>query len=384
MGGGPVYERLANRLRDEILASKAAPGSFIGTEVELSKRHMLARMTVRRAVQSLVDEGLLERRAGRGVFVRSSAHETRKITMLAGNLCWEPAVLVSRGVRETAAKFGVEVILRDARGNMDEDVEAVRSLPMSGTKGAVIMSQHCAKFNSALCSLVSDGFPFVLVDQTLYDIDAPSVCSDNIAGGTVAASKLAERGHERIVFIGDVDAGTSRDRFNGVRAFAEKAGLPEVRLYDISGRGRFESWAEPVTEAVADIMRFGRACRPTAVVCSCDAVARECYRAFSAMGASVPDDVSVVGFDDDPIAEWLSPPLSTVRQNFTEMGRLAMKALLGCMSSPYSGRAERHIVPVDFIERESIKTIKRRQPDEKDGEQGRRGAVCGGTDVSHG
>ena len=65
---------------------------------------------------------------------------------------------------------------------------------------------------------------------------------------------------------------------------------------------------------------------PTAIVCSCDAVARIAYRVLAEEGIGVPQDVSLTGFDDDPIAEWMSPPLTTIRQDFAEMGRKAVAA----------------------------------------------------------
>jgi LacI family transcriptional regulator len=88
------------------------------------------------------------------------------------------------------------------------------------------------------------------------------------------------------------------------------------------------------------------------VFCSCDAVARACYRVCAALRLKVPEDVSLVGFDDDPLAEWLTPALTTVRQPFREMGRTAMELLLTQLTKR-AARPENVVLPVEWVERGS-------------------------------
>ena len=76
-------------------------------------------------------------------------------------------------------------------------------------------------------------------------------------------------------------------------------------------------------------------------------------RAFTEVGISVPDDISLVGFDDDPIAEWTTPALTTVRQDFSAMGREAVKALVARIAKPAAPGAT-VAVPVEFVARESL------------------------------
>ena len=93
--------------------------------------------------------------------------------------------------------------------------------------------------------------------------------------------------------------------------------------------------------------------RPTAIFCSCDAVARHAMRALEANGVKVPQDLSLVGFDDDPIAEWTTPALTTVRQSFTSIGRAAAEKLLALVAHADTPR-ESVAVPVAFIRRGSL------------------------------
>jgi DNA-binding LacI/PurR family transcriptional regulator len=347
------FARLAAELRAAIVGGTFAPGALIGSEHELARQHKLARMTVRKAVQTLVDEGLLERKPGKGLFVRDHGSETRTVRMMAGNLCWEPAVQISRAAREVAKQRGVALQLVDAHGHLDEDLDAIRRLPASGTKGAVIMSLHCPAFFHALCELHVVGFPFVVVDQRLREVDAPSVSADNAMGGHLVGAALLAAGHRRVAFLGDLDVSTTHDRLLGLREELADAGcsLDRALVVDVQGEDRLGDWGPRVSATVRELML--RDDRPTALACSCDAVARAAYRALGDIGLRVPHDVSVTGFDDDPLAQWLTPGLSTVRQPFQDIGRAAMELLLDRMADP-SRSSEHRELPVEFITRGSV------------------------------
>ena len=320
----PPYAALAEKLRQKVAHGALRDGELVGTEVSIAKESGLSRMTVRRAVQQLVDCGLLERRAGLGVFVKGEEPPSRNIAFLAGNLLWAPAVRVAHAVQESAAGLGLDVEVFDARGDLSAFLKALVALPDGGAAGAIVMSQHDAAFNRALAGLVAADFPFVVVDQALSDLPAPSVASDNRAGGRLAAEALLAAGHRDIAFLGDLAADTTAARAQGVADACAAALVPPPAVYDIPGQ-RFDDWQPAIARRVGEILAAPR--RPTALACSCDAVALHAIRALAAAGVAVPRDMSVTGFDDDPIAEWSSPPLTTVRQDFAAMGRAAASAI---------------------------------------------------------
>ncbi len=351
---GPApYQQLAEVLRRELDEGRHFPGMQISSERELGRQHNLSRMTVRKAVQLLVDEGLVERKPGVGIFVRDRDSETRVVNMMAGNLSWEPAVRISRAARDVAREHGIALQLNDAQGRIDDDLTAIRRLPASGARGAIIMSLHCPPFFRALSELRVAGFPFVVVDQHLREIDAPSVASDNQAGGRLIGQHLVEVGHRQIAFLGDLEADTTQDRLLGLRERLAEAGYPlNPRLIaDVQGQDRFGDWLPEVETAVIKLMQRQR--RPTALVCSCDAVARSVYRVLARLKLRIPQDISVTGFDDDPLAEWLSPGLTTIQQQFSQIGRVAMELLLQRIVNP-ALPAEHRALPVKLIERKSV------------------------------
>lgn len=351
--GLTAYGTLAAKIRDAIREGVYRPGQLIGSEHGLAREESISRMTVRRASELLINEGLLERRPGKGLYVSSRGAGTRSVQVIAGNLKWEPSVQVARGVQSLARELGVEVHLYDAQGDMELDLERLRRLPESGGDGAVIVSLHNCEFNEVVYQLKASGFPFVLVDQRLREINVPSVLADNYSGGFQVGQELLRLGHRRIAFIGDLVAATVQDRLNGLRDAMADAGLPLPRSHVtdlLTVVDRMGDWSEQIDASVRRLM--AEAVPPTAIFCSCDGVARPAYRTLAAMGLRVPQDVSVVGFDDDPIAEWLSPPLTSVRQPFHEMGRVAIEVLSRQMDDP-NLPAEHLVMPVELIRRGS-------------------------------
>ncbi len=349
----PAYARLAEELRRGVAQGEYRPGARVAAEHELARRHGLSRVTVRRATELLIGEGLLERRAGKGLYVREAESElTRVVKLIVGNLAWEPSVRVARGAQEVARGMGVEVQVYDAHGSQEQIVKTLLGLPRNGACGAILMALHTAVFNEAVVRVQAQGFPLVVVDHHPGEFAVPAAVADNDTGGALVGRYLMGLGHRRLAFVGDCGASTVRARLEGFRDALAEGGvvLPRARVVDITPEDPLANWDARVRLGVEGLLR-GEA-RPTAVFCSCDAVARACYRVCAALGLRIPQEVSVVGFDDDPLAEWLSPPLTTVRQPFAEMGRAAMR-LLAAQLAGGPAQAQTVTVPVEWVERGS-------------------------------
>ncbi len=147
-----------------------------------------------------------------------------------------------------------------------------------------------------------------------------SVAVDNAAGATTATRYLLDLGHETVYHVAGPSSWLdARERTDGWRAALREAGAPEPELItgDWSARSGYKIGQE-----------LARRPDVTAVFCSNDVIALGLIRALSEAGRQVPEDVSVVGFDDVPEAGYYLPPLTTVRQDFSELGRRALDALV--------------------------------------------------------
>src|SRR5690606_8080205 len=138
-------------------------------------------------------------------------HALRVVQVIAGDLSWEPSLQMSRGGQAAGRRQRIQVQLYDAHGGVSADLEMLERLPDGDAKGTVLVSVHSPAFSEAVCRLKVRGFPFVLVDQRMRDIDVPSVTADNYDGGRQAAQLLLAQGHRRVAFVGDLVAATVQD-----------------------------------------------------------------------------------------------------------------------------------------------------------------------------
>src|SRR5438046_1272812 len=118
-----------NQIRKAILSGRHLPGTMVGTEFEFAQRWRLSRNTVRLGIEQLVQEGLLERRPGKGLFVRAPHTSTRTVQLVVPDLTWSHMVKIARGVKSEGRSRGVQVQVYDAHGEMDWDMEFIRQLP---------------------------------------------------------------------------------------------------------------------------------------------------------------------------------------------------------------------------------------------------------------
>ncbi len=150
-----------------------------------------------------------------------------------------------------------------------------------------------------------------------------SVGSTNFAGGMAATQHLLELGHRRIAYLGgQAEAACNRARMHGFRAAMESAGLRVGADHIRAGRFRYD---DGVVQG-DDLLDLPNP--PTAVFAGSDDIGVGVLEAARARGLRIPEDLSVVGFDDTQLARFASPPLTTVRQPLHDMGRVALRTAL--------------------------------------------------------
>jgi LacI family transcriptional regulator len=239
---------------------------------------------------------------------------------------WAMAILA--GVEETAYRAGSGVVVSAVHGRhrTRPDDRWLENLATRRSDGVLLILSELSKGQQTRLDAL--GVPVVVVDPAGTPAPGmPSVGATNWAGGLAAAEHLVELGHERIAVIGGpTDVLCSRARVDGYRAAMGAAGLniPNgyVRYGDfLSATGYRE------TMALLELPT-----PPTAIFVCADQMALGAYEALYEKGMRVPDDVSIVGFDDLDEARWAIPPLTTVRQPLSEMAGMATRMLLTLVS----------------------------------------------------
>ncbi|RJG17881.1 LacI family DNA-binding transcriptional regulator [Massilia cavernae] len=198
-----------------------------------------------------------------------------------------------------------------------------------------------------LKTLEASSSPIILINYCRHETSLPVVRGDNVNGSHDAVSHLVDLGHRRIAFVrGSVYTGQSAERESGYRAGLQDAGLevaPElVREGDFSEASGLEA---------------GRALLalpepPTAIFAANDAMALGCVSAVRASGLRVPEDISVVGFDDVPMAAVVQPGLTTLRHPIPAMAQAAVQELMRRIRQE-PGRRQRIEFPSEIVIRES-------------------------------
>jgi len=234
------------------------------------------------------------------------------------------ATEIVQGVLDAATEAGavVAVTVRGRRGAAGPPVAWARELVATGREAVIgVVNSLTAGHVTAL---ERAGLPLVVIDP----IDLPrtrltSVGATNFAGGVAAARHLLQLGHRRVAYVGgSPTAACSQARMGGFRAVMEAAGLPVPDGYVQDGLFRYQDGVEGATAL------FALPAPPTAVFAACDAVAAGVVEAAREHGLRVPEDLSVVGFDDTELARYGAPPLTTVRQPLREMGAVALRTAL--------------------------------------------------------
>jgi GntR family transcriptional regulator, arabinose operon transcriptional repressor len=350
-----IYDALAERIRRSIVEGDLKPGEMIGSEYDLARQASISRMSARKASEILLDEGLIERRPGKGLFVRENHIATRVVQVVVPDLEYDQCVQIARGAKTAGAERGVQVQVYDAHGSMDLDIEVLRSLPRTSPQGAIIASWHHPRFAEVLYELKTHDYPFVLVDERLKDIEVPSVVADNYGGGYRAGKELIALGHQRIALVGNLVADTVRARLEGLRDAIADAGLPFDRslVCDLQVEPN-SNWQAAIDRCTRQVL--ARPDRPSAIFFSNDAVAADAYRTLRHMQIQIPGQLSVVGFDDDPMCEYLEPRLTTIRQPSAELGVAAMEMLLQRIANPRAA-VENRVLPTTWVPRESAAAV---------------------------
>jgi LacI family transcriptional regulator len=228
---------------------------------------------------------------------------------------------ILHGAATAADEAGIDVVL--GRFPAGSARAWVRRLVARGREGVIILTsevtgEHVAAFQAAGLSLV------VIDPVNPPKIEVSSIGATNWAGGVSATEHLIELGHRRIAFIGGLEStACSQARLHGFRGAMENAGLSVVPALVSHGNFSYECGFREASRLLA----LGEP--PTAIFASADPIAFGVVEAARRQGVRVPDDLSVVGFDDTYAAAWASPPLTTVHQPLQEMGRAALRTLQG-------------------------------------------------------
>lgn len=271
---------------------------------------------------------------------------------------------IVHGVQEACREAGKILMIAD-EGSVDDGAgvaRLLRTFESHRVEGVIYAAPH----HSQVALPLPKGLPLVLVN--CFDgLATPRVLPDDAGGQTLAVTHLVAAGHRRIAYIGlDESLVAGRLRGDAFRRACAEAGLPET---DTPAHAGVDATSEASLTILRDILKrlFGGAAPPTALCFGNDLMAMRGIEMLEESGLQVPEDVSVIGYDNDEnLVRYLKRPLTTVTLPYREMGRAAVQRLLDSrlLADGPTGPTSQ-LVSGDLIERASVKNLtssRRRAP----------------------
>lgn len=196
--------------------------------------------------------------------------------------------------------------------------------------------------------------PLLSIDHYYYRLPLPSVVTDNLEGAYYLTRKVIEYGHTELGFIGSIDMTSSIfERWCGFQRALDESGLPNREEFNIRAPSPLSTLLNDPEELYAYLKEFPAF--PTAFVCAGDRIAISCIQALQMLGKRVPEDVSVVGFDDIELGKFISPRLTTMHVHRKRMGEAAVRQLLKL--SHVKTVYDKVAFGATFVERDSLRRL---------------------------
>ncbi|MGZ4334134.1 MAG: substrate-binding domain-containing protein [Gaiellaceae bacterium] len=251
-------------------------------------------------------------------------HSAGRVGVLVPVVFDEYFARILHGVADAVYEHRLRLMLWPTRHDHAREVALLKEL-REATDGAVLVLPE--ESSAELLYAFSDGYPLVVIDP-LVPLDAriPSVVAANASGAEQAMQHLLELGHRRIAAItGPPGWVATEERRRAYRGALAAAGIPFEPALELEADFDFE----PGAQAAAVLLELDRP--PTAIFAFSDMIAVGAMRAARSRGIRIPDELSIVGFDDSAYAAVVHPALTTVRQPLAEMGATAVDLLVRLM-----------------------------------------------------
>ena len=247
---------------------------------------------------------------------------TRTIILLVRDISNPFYLDIYKGVEEFAFDAGYKVLMGDARNDDARICHYIEMVRNRQADGLILMTGRLPK-----AAMIAPLPPIVVALEMLEDVVLPMVAIDNRAAASRAVQHLIALGHRRIAHVtGPMEELMNRHRHDGYLAALRDAGLSSDPALTVQGNYRLESGRRAIRELLRSRAAF------TAVFASNDEMAVGVINELRTHGFRVPQDVSVVGFDDIVFADAADPPLTTIRQARREIGSRAMAMMIGILN----------------------------------------------------
>jgi len=372
----PLYMQVRDYVYDQINRGNWKPNDRLPSEKELSEQFNVSRITVKKALSELTDMGMVYRIQGRGSFVSSDQEGEptlyKSLTNLQTGYC--VAFLIPRlentytanlvkGIEQACRAAGMNMILAITNDSQEEEKRLINEMIQIGVNGIIIFPVDGEGYNEQIVKLTMSNYPLVLIDRYFRGIETNNVCTDNVTGAYDATNHLLQLGHRNVGVVSTYPKWTTsiEDRIEGYERALSDAQIPINRQYRLD---HFNPEAMNVVlregvivpEIKKEIQHYLRTnAEMTAVFATNIAVGLSIIAAAEEIGIRVPDDLSIVYYDFEPLSLLLSKQ-TYMTQDVPVMVHKAVELLMAVISDPQRKR-ERVLIPSKLVKGNTTSAI---------------------------
>lgn len=359
----PKYLQLKEILQQYFEREHYIVDQKIPSENELTQQFAVSRSTVRQALSELVNEGYIYKKPGSGSFFagQHARAEDVEASHLIGVITALPSYIypqIVQGINEVAYQKGYNIILGSSHAEWEQEVACLDQLLERGIDGLILEpsdSIHHLRDSGFFERLDELAVSVVLMN---WELDIPNVSYvsvDDVEGGFRATNYLIEAGHRRIAFIYPENV-PGLERYKGYQNALKAAGIsPDSRLEKVAS---VHNWNE--TEYIRKLMKELidlKEDRPSAVFCFNDHAALRTYATIREAGLKIPDDISLMGFDDYEMAALAEVPLTTMAHPKARLGKWAAEVLFEQIKLKDPDTTMHITMSPTIIVRDSVKVV---------------------------
>ncbi|HEX7065853.1 MAG TPA: GntR family transcriptional regulator [Bacillales bacterium] len=359
------YKEIIEEIKTWILEGQITPNQKIGSENELMKQFGVSRHTVRQAVGDLVKEGWLYRVQGGGTYCAdrlstfNTSHEKTigVITTYISDYIF-PSII--RGIESYLSEKDYSVLLASTNNNIDQERKSLKNILTKNLDGLIVEPTKSAFHNPNLnyyLNLERNKIPYVMINASYTELVSPNITVDDEKGGFLATEHLIDSGHQQILGLFKTDDIQGVNRMKGyIRAHRSNGMIPAPEMIATFNT---EDKGEPLKAKVKEMLLKHPKAQPDAIFCYNDEIALSILNVIRELGLRVPEDLSIVGYDDSQLAEASEVKLTTVKHPKTEMGEAAARTIINLLEQKRSSQTESLMFEPELVIRNS--TMPRKQ-----------------------
>lgn len=360
-----LYNKIILEILKLIIDRNIKPNELLPSEGKLAEIYGVSKMTTKLALNKLAEKNIIYRLPRRGSFLAdvdlntveellnsSSKNEandntSKFIALIIPTLDMYTSGII-KGIEELARKNNIHVIIKCTAGKSEIEGEILSEIEqMPEIKGVILYPNDDGVCGNNLLKLKMQNYPIVIIDRLFKEIKFDSVYHNNFQGAKIAINYLIKKGHNNIGFLSDdISHITSREeRYLGFVNAMMESNKGVKNEYIQIGKDLLTN------ENISNFLLINN--DMTAVFCTDDYTAIRLYYVAEKLNKTMPKDLSIIGFTDNPILEYMPFELTSVRQPVTELCEKAFNTLINKIENP-DAPIQTSIIETVIIERSSV------------------------------